>query len=303
MWKPSVFVTECMDKPNVTETVRKTGLVESLRIFEEPPQRAPAQPAPSVIPADQVIELSATALDSYLTCPLSYRFSRVVKIPVPMHHSQVFGVAVHEALKAYHLCRREGRKFSADDLLEAFKNAWRSEGFVSREHEDKRFSEGKKLLKEYFKKEEQSPSKPALVEEDFRITMNQVRLRGRWDRVDMSESGSAIIDYKTGEVKDQKDADKKARDSAQLSLYAVAFEGRFGKMPDRMELHFLKHGIIGTTSPDPKKVDTVLAKVQAAAVGVAQQKFDPTPGYHCRWCPYEKICPAENKGGLHVPSI
>jgi hypothetical protein len=33
-------------------------------------------------------------------------------------------------------------------------------------------------------------------------------------------------------------------------------------------------------------------KIADVAEGITQGKFDPTPGRHCQWCDYWKLCPA-----------
>src|SRR5581483_3403837 len=99
------------------------------------------------------MSLQVTGIQEYLDCPLKYKFARVLRIPVLMHHTAVFGMAIHEALKAYHLARRDGRKMDLAEMLDVFKRHWASEGFVSREHEEKRFQEGNKVLQAYYKKE------------------------------------------------------------------------------------------------------------------------------------------------------
>jgi hypothetical protein len=36
-------------------------------------------------------------------------------------------------------------------------------------------------------------------------------------------------------------------------------------------------------------------RVQKAADGIAQGKFDPKVGFHCNYCPYRNLCPATEK--------
>lgn len=303
-WKSSQFVLESLDKPEVTEPVLKSTPLDSLKIFSEMPA-AISRSSERSLPEGQLATLNSqpatalsipvTAVEDYLACPLKYKFSRILKIPVPTHHTAVFGIAIHEALKAYHLLRKEKKKMKLDQLLDIFKKAWKSEGFVSREHEEKRFQEGLKILKAYYKKEETSKNVPALVEENFKMALGEARLRGRWDRVDIDERESVIIDYKTGDVKDQAEADKKARESLQLSLYAVAFRSRFDKLPDRMVLNFLKKGMEGASAPSEEKIEKSLDSARKVMDGIANGHFEPSPGFHCRWCAFEKICPSADR--------
>ena len=296
-WKVSQFVLEALDKPSAGETTFKSNPLDELKIFSS----SYAQQIAMTFPNDRLfsdagnMSLQVTGIQEYLDCPLKYKFARVLRIPVLMHHTAVFGVAIHEALKAYHLARREGRKMELDDLLAVFKRNWASEGFVSREHEEKRFQEGQKVLKAYYKKEEESGAVPTHVEEDFRLVLDDVRIRGRWDRVDVNGDGAVIIDYKTGDVKDQKDADQKAKQSVQLLFYAYAYQNRFQQLPGKTVLHFIKKDLIGTAVPTEEKVAKTVETTRQVIADIKAQKFEPTPGYHCRWCAYEKICPSVDK--------
>ncbi|OGR87312.1 MAG: hypothetical protein A3A86_04120 [Elusimicrobia bacterium RIFCSPLOWO2_01_FULL_60_11] len=288
-WKPSQFVLEALDRPLADEKTLKTSPLDSLKAFQNHPQ-----PLETNEPERETV-LSATAVEDYLRCPLRYKFSRVVKIPVLMHHTAVFGTAVHESLKAYNAARRDEKTFSMKQLLGIFENSWKSEGFISREHEDRRYQEGLDMLRAHFKREQKSKSRPSFVEQGFKMNAAGARIIGRWDRIDLGKE-SSVIDYKTSDVKDEKAAQAKAKDSRQLGLYAMAFEKKFGKLPDKLTLHFVKFGIEGTVRPTPRWMEGMLEDAEKAVRGVSQGNYDPNPSYGCRTCPYEKICPALRKG-------
>jgi DNA helicase II / ATP-dependent DNA helicase PcrA len=46
--------------------------------------------------------LSASDIDTYRSCPLRYKYARVLKVPAPQTLHQRFGIAVHQALERYH---------------------------------------------------------------------------------------------------------------------------------------------------------------------------------------------------------
>ena len=72
-------------------------------------------------------------------------------------------------------------------------------------------------------------------------------MSGRVDRVDrVGADGVAIIDYKTGKPKTQKDAD----DSLQLSLYALAAKEAWGMRADRLVFHNLEDNTAVVTTRD-----------------------------------------------------
>src|SRR5439155_1004590 len=82
---------------------------------------------------------------------------------------------------------------------------------------------GRKALTRFWHEEEASGQKPTHVEKEFGFTLGPDRVRGRFDRVDEDLLGATIIDYKTGEVAKQKVADRRAAESLQLKLYALAW--------------------------------------------------------------------------------
>lgn len=293
LWKPSQFILEALDKPQINEKALKFNPLDSLKIFSVEIKENKIF-KPETKPSEMALKtsLSVTSVEDYLKCPLKYKFSKILKIPVLMHHTAVFGMAIHEALKGYHLFRKDFKKMSLEKLLELFKSAWQSVGFISREHEDKRFKEGVKILKSYYKKEEKSLKVPYFVEQDFKMRVEENTIRGRWDRVDKDQDGITIIDYKTGDVKDQKEADQKANASIQLLLYAASFREQFGELPSKTVLYFVKRDILGSAIPKEEKIEKTLLATKKVIQGIKKEEFNPTPGYHCRWCAFEKICPA-----------
>ncbi|MBU0672191.1 MAG: PD-(D/E)XK nuclease family protein, partial [Candidatus Margulisbacteria bacterium] len=172
-------------------------------------------------------------------------------------------------------------------------NSWSSEGFISREHEEQRLTKAKKALNRFFKQQSKSKSKIKYVEESFSIPKDNIIVRGRWDRVDEQNGKAFIIDYKTSEVKDQKDADQKARKNDQLTLYALAWVEKFKQLPKRVELYFIESGLIGSTRRDAKDIAKVWDKILKVGEGIRKAKFAATPNQRaCSYCPYSEICPA-----------
>src|SRR5437016_11390342 len=75
-------------------------------------------------------------------------------------------------------------------------------------------------------------------------------LRGRWDRVDIRGGEVVIIDFKSTDVRAQADADRRAKDSDQLAIYTLAYKEVFGRLPARVELHFLgTQVVVGRARP------------------------------------------------------
>ena len=105
-----------------------------------------------------------------------------------------------------------------------------------------------------------------------------------------------IVDYKTADVKTAEKAEEKAKDSVQLSLYALGYRSKYGRLPDAMELHFVESGLVGRVTPNEKKLKAAETLVQTAAEGIRNRFFPAKPGYMtCSFCAYQSICPSAVK--------
>ncbi|MEK7748353.1 MAG: ATP-dependent DNA helicase [Nitrospirota bacterium] len=241
------------------------------------------------------LTLSHYQIDDYLTCPLKYKYIHILRVPIYKNHAIVYGSAIHQAIAAYLTARVSGDAFSLDDLLLVLEKGWKSEGYLSREHEEQRLATGRIALQKFYEKEEQSNHRPTHVEKDFSFLFEGVKIKGRFDRMDQvgeEVNDGVIIDYKTSEVSDQKEADKKARESEQLDLYAWAYLEKNGVLPKTVHLYFLDSGIIGTDIKEEKDIEKMKKKVRQAANGIRTGDFTARPTYiACQYCPYQEICP------------
>ncbi|MHB8673674.1 MAG: ATP-dependent helicase [Candidatus Limnocylindrales bacterium] len=102
-----------------------------------------------------------------------------------------------------------------------------------------------------------------------------------------------ITDYKSGDVRDPAVARKRARESLQLSIYALAYEAQTGRLPDAVQLWFLDSGLIGRAEVDDRRIARARTLIAAAATGIRAGDFTPRPDpVGCSYCPYRDICPA-----------
>src|SRR5262249_6906291 len=227
------------------------------------------------------------------TCPLKYHYVHILRIPLRQHHAVVYGSALHKAVEFYLRRRAAGNFTPLDDFLRAFEEAWRNEGFLTREHEEQRRQAGARALTRFYREEEASGQKPSAVEQEFGFDLGPTRVRGRLDRVDETPDGVVIIDYKSSDVTDQKKADQRARESLQLKIYALAWREMTGRLPARVELSFLESGMVGRHRPIEADLAGAREAIEGAAGGIRARRFDATPSYQvCRACPYNQICPS-----------
>ena len=277
-------------------------------------------------PSTEPLSLSFYQVDDYLTCPLKYKYGHVVRLPVALHHSIVYGAALHRAVQEFHRRQGHGEIMTEIELEAAFVAAWTNEGFLTREHEEARLAAGKAALRR-FREDQLRPGSviPTYVERDFSFSLDGDRVRGRWDRVDiesiapgadaaplppdLAERPTAdvveptlpllprervtITDYKSSDVRDPLKARQRARDSLQLTIYAMGYEAMTGRLPDAVQLHFLETGLVGRAVVDAKRLAKGRESIATAAAGIRAGAFDPTPdAMACSYCPFRDICPA-----------
>ncbi len=329
----SPFVLEALDLPAGTgPATRATNPLERLGSFEAP---AVAEPAPAIPGPREPLVLSFHQVDAYLTCPLRFKYSHVLRVPTAPHHAIVYGSALHLAVQQFHKRHARGEVMSELELIAAFEQAWTTEGFVSREHEEARLEAGRDALRR-FRCSQLEPGAiiPAAVEREFAFTLDGDRVRGRMDRVDLIplrpgdgegldgsdgldgrdqaapgvvadaadvvEPGLGLLrervvitDYKSSDVRDPAMARERARESLQLTIYAMAWQAETGRLPDAVALHFLDSGLVGTAGVDAARIERGVADIRAAAAGIRAGRFEARPSYMaCSWCAFRDICPS-----------
>ncbi|MBI5887903.1 MAG: ATP-dependent helicase [Deltaproteobacteria bacterium] len=305
--KPSRFVAEALlpgveplrvDAPEAP--AMKTNALDAIAAFgraQAGQSVAQAQPAAQAAHCaeDGAVRLSFYQIDDYLTCPYKYRFAHVLKIPLLPHHNIIYGKAVHDAIAFYFRRRLDNMEASVDELLGVFNASWRSEGFLSKGHENERFSSGVETLRRFYAAGGEFT--PVAVEKEFSIEagveplQGESILKGRWDIIVNRGGEDFIMDFKTSDVRDAKKAAKKAKESLQLKLYTLAYKTAFQKFPAGCALYFVESGISGEAQFGQKEMDATLAVIAEVSEGVRKRAFNATPDYrNCSWCAFNNIC-------------
>ncbi|MCK5585831.1 PD-(D/E)XK nuclease family protein, partial [Candidatus Bipolaricaulota bacterium] len=222
-----------------------------------------------------------------------YKYIHLLRVPIRRHHAMIYGNAIHQAIRIFQLNRIAERETPISELHDVFRKAWQAEGFLTREHEELRLQQGLKALTAFHAAETASESIPAYVEKRFSITMDDVRLVGIFDRIDIVDGEGTIIDYKTSDVQTEKQAVLRAKGSRQLALYSLAYQHLFGDLPVALELRFLTPDVvIGRTMPTEKMLDKARQDMKNAAAGIRLGEFPGEPEYRaCQYCSYAGICP------------
>ena len=235
---------------------------------------------------------SYSQVSTYQTCALQYKYGYVLRIPSPPNHNLSFGISIHNTLHDFYANLMFG-EVSLEKLLELYENNWNPLGYADEEHRRLRFESGKDLLKKFWKDNKKLKNKPIALEKSFKLKIDGVPFIGKIDRIDPLEDGGVeIIDYKTGNVKDQKEVDK----DDQVSFYAIAAREALGLNPKKLTLYFVETGEKVSTTRTDKQLEEKKRETKEVMQNIRDGKFQPNPGMHCKWCDYKDICPYAWKG-------
>ena len=170
--------------------------------------------------------LSASAVETYETCPLQFKFQREWKLSRQVHAAMQFGATMHRVLRTYYDSVRLGRSKSDEELIQLFRDDLAESGIQDNYQRELYLKLGLAQLQDFLGGTRSVPSPEVLhTEEWFDVQIAGTKVAGRIDRIDRAADGSVnIVDYKTGKARSQEDADE----SLQLSIYAMAAEREVG---------------------------------------------------------------------------
>jgi len=246
-------------------------------------------------------KLSATAVQTYETCPMQFKLEREWRIPGEVPAAMQYGAAMHRVLRTYYDSVRFERPITDDALLELFRADLAVA--VIQDHYQRELYErqGIEQLREFLSASRRAPLPRVLhTEEFFEVKMGDATVVGRIDRIDqVGDSRVVITDYKTGKPQSPEDADE----SLQLSIYALAAREKWAYHADRLVFYNLGENSSAITRRSEPQLEEARLKVEAVAENIAAGRFDPTPGFHCSFCPYRNLCPATEKRLYPMPVV
>jgi DNA helicase II / ATP-dependent DNA helicase PcrA len=249
------------------------------------------------------VALSASDIFTYRSCPLRYKYARVLRIPTEQTVHQRFGIVVHQVLERYH-ADGAGTLAQMLTLLDA---GWRRAGFGESERDRELFEKARAALTRYQARLERQESEPVWFERQFSFQLGAHHLRGRVDRVDRltagaplassrggtpadgAEAGYELIDYKTSRPKSA----EQLQGDVQLSLYALAAREDWGLESSQQAYYYVLDDLKVPVQRGARDAETVKNIVLEVGDAILAQEFEPTPSHAaCSMCDYRIICPA-----------
>lgn len=157
------------------------------------------------------LRISASGLNAYLRCALSYYFEKIVGVPMAKNEYMAFGTAVHSTLQWYFEQRR-------DEELQAFPSheeavdkfiyyLYTNRDSHTEEAFKRRLEYGKKLIYDYLESRQDYFNEHYIVstERPFRnLEVDGVPLIGFMDKIEFDGKKATLVDYKTGKPENAK---------------------------------------------------------------------------------------------------
>lgn len=197
---------------------------------------------------DGYLTLTPNQIADYLADPSRFYVRHILKFPSLPSHQMVYGVSIHAGLEYFYTEKLAGRKPQLATMLEVFRGAWRSEGFVSLRHENERRKQGEVSLSRYYKTFIDVADPVVAVEKEFllRVPEYKIYIKGRYDIVvkNTDSNGVTICDFKTSHVANEKTAKDKVRDSVQMGIYALAWDELNDEKVTSIALYFTESQIL-----------------------------------------------------------
>ena len=171
------------------------------------------------------MKLSPSKVDCFLGCKRLFLYRYIRKLPSASSKFFLIGNVCHRALELFYSKATLENKDRWQELMEkTFKHSIekykaiekRNTGFL--QHSD--LLSMKKMLKDYLNLMLSNGSFPVVesLEKRFEIKLDQLVIVGKADRVDKTEDGFVVVDYKTSSKPFTK---KEANESVQLPTYGL----------------------------------------------------------------------------------
>jgi len=238
---------------------------------------------------------SYSALDTFRTCPRKYKYQEIDRIKVPKSKEQFFGTLLHSTLKLVHTPGILSP--TLEQALDFYSKNWNAEVFSDETEERAAFAQGVSMLQDYYKKND--PARINIIDLESRFQVEIERggekhiVAGIIDRIDKTEDGYEIIDYKTTR---KLPSQEKVDNDLQLSIYLDEFLERYPKEIDNLDkikvsLYYLKHGVKLSSRRTLEQVKKSEELMLDLINQINQSKFEPQISGLCDWCGYQNLCP------------
>lgn len=307
---PSQFIAE-IDPAFVT---REDVSAREREIASEPeitkrrePSQTPRLLDPAFLRAKFLDQgLSVTALNNYLTCPWRYFFYNLIRLPQPQSRHQIYGIAVHRALKLCFTRVSQGETVTKKMFLKHFEDALANEPLTEADFAVL-LERGKRALGGYYDTYHKTWKGESLSEHNIAgvfvdlpeisadaaggtaIPAAKILLRGTLDKVEyLSGDHVNVVDYKTAEPKSRNELMGNTKNASgdyyrQLIFYKLLLErrdepGRSPLIMDSADIDFIEPTDRGVYKREhfviePAEVDELVETIKKVSAEILTLSF------------------------------
>jgi superfamily I DNA/RNA helicase/RecB family exonuclease len=251
------------------------------------------------------VRLSPSQAENFTRCGLRWLLESAAGVTTPgvLRH---FGIVIHAAAAL----AADGADDT--DITKRIDEAWHHLDFGSAWYSAKQRDQAERMVRRFLDWHRDNPRQLMAIEKDLRVSVGEVEITGRVDRLERDADGTAIVvDLKTGS---SRPGDDELDRHPQLGVYQLAvLLGAFEEMglsqPGGAEL--VQVGRAGLTArarvqrqrsltADPEP-GWALDLVETVATGMAGSVFTAKVNPGCRVCPVAACCPVHERGGQVSP--
>lgn len=244
--------------------------------------------------------LSPSRVESFLACPLAFRFASIEKLPDPPTVATTRGSLVHRALELLFVNPAADRTPEAlDRSTESAIIEYRTDPDFTQlalgQAEVEAFDqECRALAANYLEMEDPTKVRDIGLELRLEASVGELTLRGIIDRLELNDDGELVVtDYKTGRAPSQ---NYERKSLSGVHFYSFLCESIFGKRPAAIRLMYLKSGETITAIPTEQSSKFLTTRTnavwRAVATACERDDFRPKQGALCNFCAYQRWCPA-----------
>lgn len=244
--------------------------------------------------------LSPSRVESFLSCPMQFRFARIEKIAEPPAIHMTRGSLVHRALEL--LFTRPAALRTVEAAVAALDEAiveYRidpdfTELHLTEAQADVLFADSLALVHKYLQMEDPRSVRDIGLELRLEAAVGDLTLRGIIDRLDLDDNGGLIVvDYKTGRAPS---ANYEQGKMTGVHFYSFLCDALFGRIPAKIRLMYLKTGEVIEATPSAQSVRFVSTRTNAVLKAVERAcltgSFQPRVSNLCGSCSFKQWCPA-----------
>ncbi|MFZ0700660.1 MAG: ATP-dependent DNA helicase [Candidatus Acidiferrales bacterium] len=244
-------------------------------------------------PSGEPLQLSASAIETYRTCPMKYLLRQVWGIRGEPQAAMTFGNVMHLTIREFVREIRKRRSVPFEEVAAIFEREWHAAGFQDDYQEEEYRKAGLEQLRAFCESYASTPADVLHQEKAFELPLDpNVVVFGRMDQINrLGPKEIEIVDYKTGNPK----REKHAKESLQLSLYALAAQEVLELEAERLVFYNLTTNEAVATTRDAKALNKAKAVVAEVADEIRAGEFPTHAGFSCRYCDYQPICPAHEQ--------